>query len=361
MSYQFWKDARAGKNPSINEADPQPGFYKLRDGKNGPWLPVAIWEKDGKLIARVADKVRDPLEIWTWCAGNPVSQEDAKTAFKTGSWPGDLETISDDIPDAAGDDDAKSELTRIIDQAREWTRNPPAADAITKEMADRAANFDDRVMKLKKLAEVQRNDELEPLLAEVKRLDAIKADIRERRADWKALIDAVQPARGALKGIYVSWQRERSLAGEDTKCGGQYASRKGYVIKNDPLHPDTIKAREDAEAEARKREEAERRAREEMEREAEEQRQKEVLAEAERIKQEQEAQAVPSSPEERSQDLLAPVQTHTEYHVADMQAVMAWALEQDEILNLIRKFAVARAESGADVPGVEAREVERAA
>ena len=58
---------------------PEPGFYRLRMVKAGPWVPVRIWLEDGDrdpetdelmsdqvLRAKVGDQERDPSKIWTF-------------------------------------------------------------------------------------------------------------------------------------------------------------------------------------------------------------------------------------------------------------------------------------------------------
>jgi hypothetical protein len=65
--------------PQVNKlGPPEPGFYRMRLVKAGPWVPVKIWLEDGDrdpetnelmsdqvLRAKVGDKERDPLKIWT--------------------------------------------------------------------------------------------------------------------------------------------------------------------------------------------------------------------------------------------------------------------------------------------------------
>ena len=43
-----WRKALAGEPVPLHENDPQPGYWRLRQGRGGPFLPVAIWcEPDG--------------------------------------------------------------------------------------------------------------------------------------------------------------------------------------------------------------------------------------------------------------------------------------------------------------------------
>jgi len=71
----------------IHADQPRPGWYRMRRHKGGAWLPVAIWRVGPNLVARVGDKMEDPLDIWTFCAGNSVSAEEAQFSFaNAGRW-----------------------------------------------------------------------------------------------------------------------------------------------------------------------------------------------------------------------------------------------------------------------------------
>lgn len=97
--FQFWRDALAGKEVPIYADEPRSGYYKLRYGRDAAYLPVAIWTVNGRQVCRVGAEQRDPLQVWTHCAGNPVSKEDAKAAFDTGTWPDmPVETPASNMP-----------------------------------------------------------------------------------------------------------------------------------------------------------------------------------------------------------------------------------------------------------------------
>jgi hypothetical protein len=66
---------------------PQAGFYKTKLVKGGPWVGVRIWwdypidpvtgetmDRSPVLKAETAGKPSDPYEIWTWCAGRPITE-----------------------------------------------------------------------------------------------------------------------------------------------------------------------------------------------------------------------------------------------------------------------------------------------
>lgn len=89
---RWWRSAleavAAGKRvPAITANDPQCGFYMIRSRKDGPWLPASITleadvdEETGELlgperhVCEVAGVPRNAMDVWTWLAKNPISQE----------------------------------------------------------------------------------------------------------------------------------------------------------------------------------------------------------------------------------------------------------------------------------------------
>ena len=91
-AYAYWRDACAGTFGPISPDDPKPGRYRMRKGKGGPYLPVAIFTNaKGELVAAVGKEFVEATTIWTWCADKPVSEADYKVALSTGKWPGDVD------------------------------------------------------------------------------------------------------------------------------------------------------------------------------------------------------------------------------------------------------------------------------
>jgi hypothetical protein len=64
----------------------------MRQGKNGPWLPVAIWYDDsGTLLCLKAAIHVNPHDVWTWVCRNPVSYEMYVSVAEAGKgWPDDV-------------------------------------------------------------------------------------------------------------------------------------------------------------------------------------------------------------------------------------------------------------------------------
>src|SRR4051794_772875 len=86
-SYQHYLDNLRGKQPPIHDGHPQPGFYKRRFVKDGPWVAAAIWvDGSGQMLCRVGSEMRDAQQEWTWLAKHPVPQADALFFFEHGCW-----------------------------------------------------------------------------------------------------------------------------------------------------------------------------------------------------------------------------------------------------------------------------------
>lgn len=80
MTSNYWRQALAGEQPVIKVDCPEPGYYWARFDKRFPRVPVCIelHAELGLLSCRVGYEdlyvVRDPFEVWTWCADKPLSK-----------------------------------------------------------------------------------------------------------------------------------------------------------------------------------------------------------------------------------------------------------------------------------------------
>lgn len=315
--YAYWRDALAGKAPAINADAPQCGFYKMRDGKGGPWLPVAIFEKEGVLICRVGADQRPPLTVWTWCADNPVSKEDAKAAFETGRWPGDV-----DIGHNSQALSLPEEVEEACKQALDWLRKNGIKSQTD---ADMAANYRASLLALKKRAEDAHKTEKAPHLAAGRAVDE----------KYKPVIDTADKAGATLRV-----ELGKFLAAEEAK------------------------ARAIAE-EQRKADEA--RVRAEMQKQAEE-RAKKMQADPIAALTEPEpplpVMAPPPPPPRVSaggqRGRVTGLKTETIYEVVDHDKALAFFAQHDDVKALIQALAKKAGKAGLAVPGVE-KKIERVA
>lgn len=289
----------AGKDVPLHDGVPQVGFYKMRRGRNAPWLPVAIWSKDGSLVCRVAAEMADPNEVWTYCCGNPVSKADAKYAFEHGTWPGDVP----DIGHNSGDLSLAEEITDTAEQAIDWLEKTPIGSKVE---CDMAANWRAKLLDLKKRAEVEHKTEKQPHLDAGRAVDA----------KYKPLIETAADAADSLRNALT-----RYMAAEEAKLRAAEAAQR------------------------RAAEEAARKAREEA---------------AAKGAPEPEGVPLPLPEPARVQaggqrGRKVGLREITRYFVTDYEAALAHVKDHDEVRAAVIKVAGAMAKAGAKVPGVEAK------
>ncbi len=100
MSYQYWKDALAGKKPPMYVDQCELGFYRKsiseRNDKGNSrrvgWEPVAVFMDGDVMVARVGTKeITDPdklNDLWSWIASNAISEEWYRAVAEQGlPWP----------------------------------------------------------------------------------------------------------------------------------------------------------------------------------------------------------------------------------------------------------------------------------
>lgn len=311
--FGFWRDALAGKPVEIHADNPQSGYYKMRDGKGGKWLPVAIWTQQGTLVCRVAGETRDPMSVWTYCAGNPVSKTDAKHAFETGSWPGDAPEIGHN----SGDLSLAEQIKEYAELALSWLRKAGITDTTSK---DKAANYRAKLIELGKAADAER---------EAKKRPHDEA-ARAVQAEYKPIIDEAKAAAEELRSALTVYMREEER-----------------------------KERERLAEERRKEEEriAAERARIEKER-AEQMERDPALA---LLEPEPELPVAPPPIEEvkvragGQRGRATGLRSVTTYVVVDYAATLTHVKDHPDVIAAVEKVARAQAKAGATVPGVEAR------
>jgi len=239
----------AGKAVPLHDGMPQAGFYKKR-GPDGKWQPVAIWSKDGKLVCRVADAMVDPVDVWTYCADNPVSSADAKHAFKHGTWPGDAPPpIGDNNPPSG---DPFEDLTRELEaeqlRVNVWLAEPHEG----KTAADMAANWLANLRKLEAKTTAAFDVEKAPALEEARRIDAkwrglkaLAAKIKQAMADRYDVIARKEKAR--LQAV-ADAEAKRRAAEARAKWEADQAQQKRLAAENNihltpeeaPAFPDPV-------------------------------------------------------------------------------------------------------------------------
>jgi hypothetical protein len=312
--FQFWRDAVAGKPVEIHADSPRSGYYKMRDARSGAWLPVAIWTDRGSQVCRVAGELRDPLAVWTFCAGHPVPKEAAKHAFRHGRWPGD----APDIGHNSGALSLAQQITEYASMALAWLNKTGVKDKTT---ADIAANYRAKLNKLKKEADDARTSEKAPHLAKAREVDE---KWRVPIADAAA---AAEELRAALTAFMVAEEKRLKAEAEAAR-----------------------KAEEERIAKERERIEADR---------AEKMRIDPIAAMTDPDPE------LPMAPVEvepvkvqagGQRGRKTGLRTVTVYEVTDYEAALSHVKNHPEVVAAVEKVAKAQAKTGAVVPGVTASE-----
>ena len=319
--FQNWRDALAGNDVALHADVPHPGYYKMRKGKDGPYQPVAIWRKDGRLVCRVAGDMVDPLSVWTWCAKNPVAKDAAKQAFETGSWPGDVA-----IGHNSGDLSLAEEIADARSQAMVWLKSTPIADKVT---ADMAANYRARLLELSKKADAERDARVRPHLEAQKAINA----------EWKPLVDGAKADADTIRGSLSKY-----LAAEEEKA--RKAAAEAARIENEKRMAEHRRQQEEAakaHAEALAKAAAERANAPPPPPPAVE---APVFVAAESVKLQAGGQ----------RGKKASLRTLTKYELTDYAAALAHVKDHADVIAAVEKVAFAQARAGATVPGVRSYE-----
>ena len=315
-SYDFWRKAIAGQKQDIDADSPQPGYYKLRQRKDGPWLPAAIWEKDGSLVARVGKDSVSPNSIWSYCAGNPVASDAAKQAFETGQWPGDAPAIGGNYPPESLDEQIKEYAAMAVG----WLKDLGGKIASQKD-ADMASNYRAELLRLKKEAEKTHKSEKAPHLEAGRAVDA----------KWKPVISEADDASAVMRkaaGAFLAAEEERQ--------------------------------RKEAHEKWLKEQEAARKEQERIEAERKKKMEDDPIAALTEPEHEQVAPPPPPEPVKvqagGQRGKRTGLKTVTSYVVVDHAKALAFFADSDDVMALVAKLAERASKAGVDVPGVEKKE-----
>lgn len=325
QEFDWWRLALTGEKVEINADAPQSGFYKMRR-KDGPWLPVMIRMHEGVLRCRVGnDSDVNPHDIWTYCAGNPVTKDAAAYAFKHGKWETDAPTIGDNSANLT-----PFELLRdYIETARAWFKGKKLD---TQKAVDEAANYAAQLTKLKNDADRERDGLVRPHLdaqrdinakykPQIEDADALTKTIKracddflraekarleaEQRAKYAAELKAAEEARKAVEEQRAKQMRDDPIAALTNPDLSDLADELPFA---GPKAPEPVK----------------------------------VQAGGQRGKK-------------------MALRTYTVHEVTDYAAALAWAKDDPKVVEAVTAVCTAAARAGTSVPGVTTRQEERAA
>ncbi|NTG86156.1 hypothetical protein G6L15_08355 [Agrobacterium rhizogenes] len=183
--WSWWSDALAGKIGPIHDGQPEWGFYRVREGKNGPWLPVAIWQdENGAFVAtRNGAEVKHPEDIWTWCCRHAVTEEAFDAATAGNGWADDAPTNTLAPKDHNQPSDPFEALTEEFAGEKEMAATFLKTKITTQDQADRAAVWSKRLAGIAKKATDLHKVAKQPSLDEGRRIDDKWRDLKEAPAE----------------------------------------------------------------------------------------------------------------------------------------------------------------------------------
>lgn len=155
--YTYWMNALAGTFGAVHDGDPQPGFYRKRTGKAAGYVPVAIWEQDGKIIAAIDGHVGDAVTVWTYCCPHPITEEQYHVRVKTGKWHDEDDAVTASLsppPMGHNQADPVDSIKDQIDAALKGVGD--YGDILTDETAAKAQSLRSRLLELSRDADKQR-------------------------------------------------------------------------------------------------------------------------------------------------------------------------------------------------------------
>lgn len=186
--YDYWRNGLQGKFGPVHDGDPQCGFYRWRN-KGGHDEPVAIWQQDGAMLALRGTKPVDPVDVWISVCSRPIPEEVYRGVLAGGMWPDEIAPIgSNNPPEGEAETD---EVQSAIDAAL-----AELAGGITNQaQADRTAAHRDRLLKLYKAKDAEREEKKRPHLEAGRKIDS----------DYRSVLTGLEDAGKKLRAAITKW------------------------------------------------------------------------------------------------------------------------------------------------------------
>lgn len=200
--YAHWRAGLEGKVLPMTEADVGLGFFYTRKIKNGPRIPVAIFEDNGETIALVGDEMitgDDVMAVWIGCAKRCIPEATYRARVETGEWPDDVV-----VPEAAALSNLPSDpFERLKVEIKEYAALAAQTGSIEDDTAsDKAANLRNRLLELGKKADSMREAEKRPHLEAGRVVDE----------KYRSLLDTARDACVSLRNTLTIYLNAKQAA-----------------------------------------------------------------------------------------------------------------------------------------------------
>jgi hypothetical protein len=197
--YAFWRSALEGKPIELTVGQAECGYYRHYTRHNGA-QPVAVWRDigSGELFYSIGNNDGRPADeafchdVFSWCCKNPVHEDAYWKKIETGCWPDEPPEKASNLP-IDERESLKAEINGEKDEVERWLKE--IGEVKTREQADRAGNWADRLTALEKRAEDTRRKEKQPFLDEAKAVDD----------EWKPFVTTAQSLKQRLKAACAAF------------------------------------------------------------------------------------------------------------------------------------------------------------
>lgn len=189
--YAYWRNALVGTFGPIHDSDCQAGFWRKRASRGGPFLPVATWIQNGRMVAIVDGKETDPAELWTYICRYPITEEQYHNRVQTGTWH-DMDSAVDESlapPPIGHNAPPQDDADILAAQIAAASANAKAYETITDDTtAAKAQSARARLNELSRDADKRREALKRPHLEAGKAIDT----------RWNPLVKAAKAAADAI-------------------------------------------------------------------------------------------------------------------------------------------------------------------
>lgn len=208
--WEWYTDARAGKDVPVTPGQPMTGFFIYRPAKGAPPKPVAIFYKAGELRVKVAEKlINYGHDIWLSVARRTIDYDVYTAVMAGGAWPQEIlvtlesgevqSSMTSDGLSRPNSGDAEKDFLELTGNMKEWTER--AEKIITVGVPKNKAEADAAADVATKLIEMAAE-------ADKKRLAATatwreNTDLENNR--WWQTIRPANDKGAALKGLVKRW------------------------------------------------------------------------------------------------------------------------------------------------------------
>lgn len=217
--YTYWQNALAGNFGPVHDGDPQPGFYRKRTGKAAGYVPVAIWEQNGKMLALVDGKEADAAEIWTFVCQSPILEEWYRARMSGQPWPDESAAVTASLaPPPSGHNNPPTDDAEILKGQIDAASAGAAeyGDIRDDETASKAQSLRSRLLELSGDADKKREALKKPFFEAGKAVDA----------KFQPLVKAAKAAADTIRDALGAHETRKARAAEELRRKDEEDARK---------------------------------------------------------------------------------------------------------------------------------------